>query len=395
MKNSLAIFFQHMPPNTGGAALRGHSFISGLMQLIKVDQWHLYVYCTTTHPLPIKGISLDTLNIPEVENTMSLKRRLIGEVRMGYVAAKRMFRSDAKPTLAVVSSPGYIAAMVQIFFARLYRVPYVLDVRDIYPQVYAEAKLFRRESVLYRFFQLISRWMYTKAELVLCATQGLAREVAVEAPMARIICVYNGFPASLTERRTSKYNRFTVCFHGVLGFFQDVETLLKVAERLAQHDVDVVVIGYGRKEAPLQECALPNLIFLGRQSFENTITEVERCHLGLCLRLDDNVSKDAFPVKVWEYIGLGIPCIVTPPCEAGDFLQKHACGLVLESGDVDGIVTAVLRAKDDADYMGAMAANCRQIALSYTREQMGLAAAQEIYRVALQHSQTSVAPSAL
>lgn len=382
-------FFQHMPPYTGGAALRGKSIISSLAELTREDQWHLIVYCTTADPFPIKDVSFVTLDTPEVENSMSLKRRLIGEIRMGYAAAKDMFLGGKKPSFVLVSSPGYIAAVVLTFFARLYRVPYVLDVRDIYPQVYAEAGLLSSKSIIYRFFQYVSRCMYSDAELVLCATHGLGREVAREVPTAQISCVYNGFPASLAERRSNKHSRFTVCFHGVLGFFQDVDTLLKVTDRLAQHDVAVVVIGYGRKEGPLKDSALPNLNYLGRQSFEATIAEVERCHLGLCLRLDDDVSKDAFPVKVWEYVGLGIPCIVTPPCEAGDFLKKHACGLVLDSGDVDGIVNAVLEVKDDANYLETMVANCRQLSMSYTREKTGLIAAQEIYRVALQSSQRS------
>lgn len=383
MKLIIAAFFQHMPPFTGGAALRGQSIIASLAQLTSCKNGRPKVYCTTPNPSPILGATIETLDVPEVENTMSLKRRLVGEVQMGYVAAKCMFRSGEAPTLAVVSSPGYISAAVQIFFARLYGVPYVLDVRDIYPQVYAEANLLRRDSLIYRVFQRVSRLMYIKAELVICATQGLAREVSREAPTACVTHVYNGFPANLAERRSDKHCRFTVCFHGVLGFFQDVETLLNVSERLALYDIEVVVIGYGRKEASLQNCTLSNLRFLGRQSFENTIQEVERCHMGLCLRMDDEISKDAFPVKVWEYIGLGIPCIVTPPCEAGDFLEKHACGVVVESGNVDEIVATVLRAKDEADYLKGMVSNCRQLSMSYTREQLGLVAAQEIYKVAL------------
>lgn len=387
MNIKISAFYQHMPPHTGGAALRGHSIATKLALLLESNEDCLQFYCTTPEPTAIKGATIETLDVHQVENTMNLKRRLLGELQLGYVAAKRIFNKSKMPTLVVVSSPGYIAAVLQIFFARLHGVPYVLEVRDIYPQVYAEAKLLHRNSILYRILLYISRGIYLRAELVICATQGLAREVAREAPIARIAHIYNGFPASLAERSSKKHSRFTVCFHGVLGFFQDVETLLRITERLAQFDIDVTVIGYGRKEAALQDSSLPNLRFLGRQTFENTIAEVERCHLGLCLRLDDGVSKDAFPVKVWEYIGLGIPCILTPPSEAGDFLQKHCCGIVLESGDVDGIVSAVLGARGDGSQLDTMAANCRKLASSYTREQTGLAAAQEIYKIALQSCQ--------
>jgi glycosyltransferase involved in cell wall biosynthesis len=378
----IAVFFQHMPPYSGAAALRGQSIVASLAHLIADEGGRLIVFCTTSNPTPIKGASIVTLDVSEVENSHGLFRRVLGELRVGYAAVKQIFLAGVRPSLVVVSSPGYISALTQILCARLNGIPYVLEMRDIYPQVYAEANVLSSKNLIYKILQRISQMMYLRAELVLCATQGLAREVLYEAPNSCVKYIYNGFPENFTERSAIKHKRFSVCFHGVLGFFQDIETLLRVTEQLVQHDVDVVVIGYGRKEALLKNCKLANLRFLGRQSFKSTIDEVERCHLGLCLRLDDKVSKDAFPVKVWEYIGLGIPCIVTPRCEAGEFLEKNACGIVLGSGDIPAIVTSILKARDDSSYFNELSSNCRRTSNQFTREKTGMSAAREIYKAA-------------
>lgn len=379
MKKSLAFFFQHMPPYSGAAALRGQSIVRALPELLPDAE--IVVYTSTPKAHAIEGVDVVPLKVAEVENSQGLKQRILGELRLGYAAARQMFSGSRKADLAVISSPGYIAALVQVFFARWHRVPYVLEMRDIYPQVYAEALLLDRRSLLYSFFNYLSCWMYRHAELVLCATKGLAREVLKVEPEACVKHVYNGFPADLADRRPEKYSRFTVCFHGILGFFQDVETLLLVAAKLADHDVDVVAVGYGRKESLLQTAQLSNLRFLGRLPFEQTIAEIERCHVGLCLRLDDDISKDAFPVKVWEYLGLGMPSIVTPPCEAGDFLLEHECGLVLNSGDVDGIVSAILKVRHESRYLQRLSVSCRKLASQYTREQTGAAAAAAVAEV--------------
>ncbi|TDP07602.1 glycosyltransferase involved in cell wall biosynthesis [Roseateles asaccharophilus] len=324
------------------------------------------------------GVEVVSLGTPEVENSLSLKRRLLGELQMGWRAARRLFAGEGRPDIAIISSPGYLAALVIAAYSRWRRVPYVLEMRDIYPQVYAEASLIRRESALYRFFSGRSRQLYRKARLVICATQGLAREVMHDEPSAKVACVYNGFPAELLERSAHKHSRFTVCFHGVLGYFQDVDTLVAVAERLAEHNIDMLVIGYGRKESQLQASTLSNLRFLGRQPFDATIAEIERCHLGLCLRLDDGISKDAFPVKVWEYLGLGIPSVVTPPCEAGDFLTAQDCGVVHAAGDVGAIVSTVLALRDSPARWQALSNRCRLVGRSYTRAATGLAVARLI-----------------
>lgn len=366
-------YFQHMPPYSGAAALRGQSVVAGLVALSTSSQSKVEVYTTTPNARPLPGARVQTLPVREVENAEGLLSRIRGEVQMGLAAARAMF-SDACD-LAVISTPGYLAALVIAARARRKRVPYVLELRDVYPQVYAEAGLVSKTTWLYRFFEKRSQRLYEGAALVVCATQGLAREVARSAPRAQVAHVYNGFPASLTLRKPIKHERFTVCFHGTMGFFQDIETLVDVARRLQPQGVDVVVIGYGRKESLLRQSPLPNLRFLGRLPFDETIAEVERCHLGLCLRLDDDISRDAFPVKVWEYIGLGMPSVVTPPCEAGEFLQANGCGLQLPAGDGERIASEVLALRADSASLARMAQQCQSAWHTLTRDETGLAVA--------------------
>lgn len=378
-------FFQHMPPYSGAAALRGHSVIGGMVSLARFRECDIRVFTTTPATTPLQGATIITLDVPEVENAQGLASRMIGELRMGWSAARAMFPRREGCEIAIISSPGFLAALVTSSWARWRKIPYVLEMRDVYPQVYAEASLISRTSLPYRFLAHCSRKMYRGASLVIAATQGLAREVLSAEPGAHVACVYNGFPQALRERKGAKHPRFTVCFHGVLGFFQDVDTLLEVARRLSEHEVDVVVIGYGRKEDPLRQSRLPNLRFLGRLSFGDTVAEVERCHVGLCLRLDDGISKDAFPVKIWEYLGLAIPSIVTPRCEAGEFLQTHRCGMHFAAGDVDGVVDAVLDLKRDPAAVHILADNCRAVGALYTREHLGVSAARLVAEVLDRH----------
>lgn len=372
----LHAFFQQMPPFAGAGALRGQAIANGLAAVQQSAGWvGVRVFTTTPQPDAVPGVQIVTLNVPEIESSRSLTARVVGELRLGRAAACEMLERQ-QCELAVISSPGYLAALAIASRARRLGIPYVLDLRDIYPQVYAEAGLLHRDSLPYRFFATRSRSLYEGAQVVIAATQGLAREVLRDAPGARVQCVYNGFPAALRERAAQKHERFTVCFHGTLGFFQDVDTLIEVARRLRLHGVDVVVIGYGRKEEPLRAANLDNLRFLGRLGFAETMAEVERCHLGLCLRMDDQVSKDAFPVKVWEYLGLGMPSLVTPPCEAGEFLVRHGCGFEFPAGATDAIVEAVLRLRDNADERRAIERRCREVATRFTREHLGLDAAE-------------------
>lgn len=365
-----------MPPYSSAAALRGVSVASGLVQAMQQSaDCRIRIHTTTPSPSLLAGAEVIAIDSAEVENAAGLVARMLGEMRMGWSAARSMLAGAQREDLLLVSTPSYLAALVICARARWRGVPYVLDVRDIYPQAYAQAHLISKGGWLYRFFAARSTAMYRGARRIITTTQGLAREVASVAPQTQVNCVYNGFPSALSQRRAMKHDRFTACFHGVLGFFQDVETLIEMARRLQPHDIDVVAIGYGRKEDALRSAQLANLHFLGRLSFDETMNQIERCHVGLCLRMDDEVSRDAFPVKVWEYLGLGMPSIVTPHCEAGEFLERHGCGIQLPAGDVDAIVASLLRLKSQQDEREAMSSKCRSAAERLTRERLGVEAA--------------------
>lgn len=375
---NLVAFFQHMPPYPNAAALRGRSFAEGLVShKTFTQQYNIQFYTTTASAFNIPDVSIITLKVAEIENVESLKRRILGELKIGWLAGRKMFEGS-KVDGALISSPAYLAACMVSFLARIKRVPYVIELRDIYPQVYAEAGLLSRCSVVYRILSAVTRSMYRNAVAIIVATDGLKQIVETEAGDTPVYRVYNGFPKALLQLKHSKHQRFTVCFHGTLGFLQDVETLRIVAERLENADIDVVVIGYGRKANILNNHPPRNLRFLGRLPFEQTINEVARCHIGLCLRLDDGISKIAFPVKVWEYLGLRMPSIVTPFCEAGEFLENHKCGFQLPAGDADAIVRLILDLKKCPSKIETIMSQSEQIAHEFTREKLGKVAAEHV-----------------
>lgn len=373
----LLAFYQHLPPTPSAAALRGQATLAGLAA-VAPSSLRVYAVTATAHADAIAGCEIRSLGVADADNASGLARRVWRELRMGWVAARAMTTRHREGDALLVSTPSYLAALLICGFARRRGIRYALDVRDLYPQAYEQAGLIRRDGRLYRYFSARTSEMYAGAARVITATVGLATAVSAAAPRVPVHCVYNGLPARLLERHAAKHGRFTACFHGVLGYFQDVSTLMAVAAALAPHEIDVVVVGHGKRATELVACRLPNLRFLGRLSFEDTMAAVERCHVGLCLRRDDEISRDAFPVKVWECLGLGMPSIVTPPCEAGEFLERERCGTQLPAGDVDAIVAAVLALARDRAALHSAQVRCRAVAAHYTRERLGRKAADYI-----------------
>lgn len=364
----VVVAFQHFPPYPGGGAIRASYFATALAKQY-ANSADIVVLTTIIDPKVIEsasGYRIESIGSDPVDNRRGLLSRALGELRLGLIAGIRATR--LRPQLLVISSPGYIFAVVLTAIARVMRIPYVADIRDLYPEVYAEAGLIQRGSWVYRRLEALSKRIYAGARLVTAATDGLAKHISTQVPAANVHVVYNGYPRALLKQRTKKFERFTCSFHGVLGFYQDAPSLLALARALEPHDIDMVVIGYGRGEEIFAKNPPTNLTVTGRLPFAETMDMVAKAHVGLCLRTDDPISRDALPVKMFEYVALGLPSMVTPPSEAGRFVEHHRCGNVFEAGDIESMTAEMLRLRDDPAYRAAIVGACADIGPEFTRE---------------------------
>ncbi len=317
---------------------------------------------------PQSRYRFERVEIGTPDNREHLIARFLRELRFGFAIAGSILSYRRVLSGVLVSSPPYLSAIIASAAARFVRAPFFLEVRDLYPEVYSASHLLNKRSWIYRILLGFSRRMYTQARLVIALTDGIRHRIRLLAPRANVRVVYNGFPEALLEVDRPRAQRFTLCFHGNVGFFQDVETLVKVANQVVTDDIDLVVIGSGRKERQLQAFAGGNLRHFPARPFKETIELVATAHVGLCLRLGDDLSVGAMPVKVFEYIGLGIPTLVTPRCEAGDLLERIGCGWQFDAGDVPAIVAAVRRLKSDYALWERMSSAARAAAPGMTRE---------------------------
>jgi glycosyltransferase involved in cell wall biosynthesis len=375
---TIACVYNALPPDGSAVALRGSHFLRAIRENEAFKHADIIAFTNTANAREIPGVHCVVPLAQARINQRGYAVRILGEAITGLLISLRMLSPKSRCNFLLVSSPMFLCALAITRVARWLRVPYALDLRDPYPDVYVESGLIRSGSCLWRFLERANKRMCCNAVIVLTAMDSLKKQVERNYYLGNVHGVYNGFPAEFLSRESSKHSRFTVVFHGNLGVFQDIETLIRIARKLSSEQIDIVVIGAGKKAQVLSRGAPDNLRFLGNLSFDATIREVERCHVGLSLRRDDGVSRNVFPVKVWEYFGLSIPSIITPPSEAGDFIRLRGCGLVFKAGDVEGIAHAITGLRGNPQLLSEMVANCVKANRSYTREALSAHAAQLI-----------------
>lgn len=375
--SKVVLVYHHIPPFPGAVAMRYKSVAHGIRHSEHFNNADIEVIAANAGDGEYQsGFTTTILPGYLLSNSKGLAFRLIGEFVFGLQVAFRVMR--IKPKAVVLSSPLYISSILISHMCMMRRIKYVLEVRDLYPQVYKDTGVIQKLPFLYGFFNYFSKKIYRNAELIVSLTKGIEQSVAEDSPGTPVTTLYNGFPSSVTQIKTHKHPRFTLCFHGILGFYQDVEMLLDLARSLENESIDIVVVGYGRKSELLQTDAPSNLKFMGRLPNDKTLEVASKCHVGLSFRLDAELSGYSFPVKIWEYLGLGLPVVIAPYSEAGDFVSEVGCGYQFKAGDLDNIRESIIKLKEDADLYQRFSIAAKESSREYTREKMGEKFASEI-----------------
>ena len=366
----VVFFFESVYPDNNAGSIRAHFLIKAFTSAVKDVE--LIVLTGTSAPVEVEGVEFVSLATPKSYKKTGFIKRALKELMLGFKAARAFSKLKRGCDFIYISSPSYLASMVLTSYSVLSKVRFAFEVRDIYPQAFGYAGAIKENGSIYKMFSFLSNLTYRKATLNISATEGIAQMIEQNAPESNNLVSLNGFPASLLEVTSQKYDRFTLVFHGTLGLFQDVELLCGLVKELRSYDdIDLVVIGHGTKSERVEQSMKqnPNIRFLGSLNHKETIDVVAKCHVGLSFRFEDPLSFISFPVKNWEYLGLAIPSIVSPlGSEAGRFLELNGCGIQVNAGDIKAIIDAVLKLKSDRVYYQCYVDSCMHIRKNYTRE---------------------------
>ena len=322
-KRSILVFSQNYYPSSLADSVRIIPVIEYLLQ----HEFIIHLLTQTQESLKLRNeqLNISLLKFVKPNNTDNSIIRLIKEVLLGVEIFIRILFTT-KCEYYFFTSPPFISCYIGSLCTLLKGGKIIFDVRDIYPDIYVKQGLIRENGFIHKNITLLEKFIYRKSYVVLAATAGLY-EIIKSRTQSTCVLFRNGY-SKYFKISQNKNQNFSIIFHGNLGKFQNIELLVEVIREinLVAPLIKFYAVGSGPKEVLLNLFKSPNFEFYGRLSNERTAELVNRCHLGLSLRDDSQISIDAFPVKLYEYIGAGLPSIATPICEGGEVLSNLKIG---------------------------------------------------------------------
>ncbi|MBK8480830.1 MAG: glycosyltransferase family 4 protein [Proteobacteria bacterium] len=274
-----------------------------------------------------------------------------------------------RPDVLVATSPQFLVAAAGLWLSTLKRVPFVFEVRDLWPQSIVEVGAMRAESPMIRVLEAVERLLYRRADRIVVVTHAFVDALVRRGvPRDKLEVVTNGVDLELFRPQARQQARaelglpegFLATYVGTHGMAHGLGLLLDAAKALAPTGMRFLLVGEGAEKQRLVERAaaegIENVSFWQQQPRERVSRIVAASDLCLVLLRDLPLFRAVIPSKIFEFMGAGRPILTTVDGESRAIIEAAGAGVFSPPGDLAGLVAALRRlsvARSDLDAMGA------------------------------------------
>jgi glycosyltransferase involved in cell wall biosynthesis len=283
---------------------------------------------------------------------MSYARRLRAFAEFMILAAAKA--AALKADLVFATSTPLTVAVPGVIAAKLRRVPFVFEVRDLWPEVPIEMGALRN-PVARALAGALAGFAYRNAEEVIALSPGMAAGVTARRPGTRTTMIPNAADLAMFDvspeavRRVRAEHRWLgdrplIVYTGALGAVNGVEYLVRAARTMRERDPDaqVLIVGHGKEWDATRRLASEHGLL------DETVhmwEKVPKAELPVILGAATLSTSFVRPVralwdnsanKFFDALAAARPIAINYGGWQADLLHESGAGLVLDPYDADG-----------------------------------------------------------
>jgi putative colanic acid biosynthesis glycosyltransferase WcaI len=273
-----------------------------------------------------------------------------------------------RPDVIIASSPQLLVGLSGWWIAFSRQVPFVFEVRDLWPESLAAVGVGDEHSLLHHALAAVAKFLYGRSDLIVVVTPAFQEHLTRlwHVPAEKIAVVENGVetelfaPAPATANDTLRRElgadgKFLVCYIGTMGMAHGLETLLDAASQLRRQssNAQFLLVGEGAEKARIKTLArsrgLSNISFLDQQPRERIPAFISASDACLVLLKKTDVFKTVIPTKMLEFMSCARPVILGVDGQAREIVEAADAGLVIEPENAEALLGAINRLSADRE----------------------------------------------
>lgn len=290
-----------------------------------------------------------------------------------------------KVDISISYSPPMTLGLTGVLLHTVKRIPHVFNVQDLVPQYAVDLGILTNKHLIW-LIKIIERFTYRHVQKITVHSKGNKQYIQDEGINAeKIHVVPNWVDASLVvpgqkdnsfRRDNNLDGKFVVLFAGILGFAQDLDTVIKSGEFLKEFDdIVILIVGEGVEKDRLRklvvELGLENIRFhkfVPKEEYPEVVAASDIC----LAPLQKDLKCPVVPSKILGYMSGGRP-VITALDLGGDapaVIQNSNSGICVEPGQPKILAEAIIELYKDNSLCQQYGDNGRQYILkNHSREQ--------------------------
>lgn len=247
------------------------------------------------------------------------------------------------------SIPGYIAS-------RLWGVPYIFNVADLWPEAIVENGFISKGLTL-KILLVLERWSYRKAAYVNAVTDGIRNALlhAKKLSAEKVLLLPNGADTRQYQPRDQDLElkkelglekKRIILWAGTLGVAHGLEFVLEAAKLLKDDkDIHFLFVGDGSSRKKLEHLKerlrLQNVTFRDPVSIEELPPYFSIAECGLASLRALATHEGARPSKIFPVLASGRPVIFVGQGECARLVEEAQAGIVVPPENPEALASAI------------------------------------------------------
>jgi colanic acid biosynthesis glycosyl transferase WcaI len=289
-----------------------------------------------------------------------------------------------RPDVIIASSPQLLVGLSGWWIAFLKHVPFVFEVRDLWPESLTAVGVGDENSLLHHALAAVAKFLYQRSDRIVVVTPAFKEHLMRHwrIPAEKIAVVENGVETDLfapapaaannaLRRELGADGKFLVCYIGTMGMAHGLETLLEAAHQLQHQNstAQFLLVGEGAEKGRIKTLAqsrgLTNLRFLDQQPHEKIPAFISASDACLVLLKKTDVFKTVIPTKMLEFMSCARPVILGVDGQARQIVDEAGAGFFIEPENAQELVNAINRLSANRELGEAFGKKGREYILQY------------------------------
>lgn len=319
------------------------------------------------------GVQLVEFDVP-YDNSMTPIERLHAFLQYAGRAFVKGLQIPC-PDLIIGSSTPLTAAMAAGAVASLRSVPWIFEVRDLWPDFPIQMGAVSSSS-LRTLLHGLETHLYRSATAVVTLSEDMERHVRTVAPKASVTTLEYGSDFQLLNNITDEQKsalrrnfsldrRFLILYAGTFGRANAIPTLLETAKQLSSRsDLLFAFAGRGYYDDVVQRTARQHdhIRSLPPLPYPKALALFSIADVSIVSFINRPVLAANSPGKLYDSLATGTPVVVTNPGWTKRLVETHDCGWYVPPESPNALAARLRDVFNHPDRLGTASENARSLA---------------------------------